>query len=233
MANEEYKSLVEQMLPMLKDISSYLSKQDATMERAKIDMPPEMQETQAPIEGGKMPGTFKPGEGIAKEFVEDPKANSKGEELDSEGSTMLKEDDDEEEARDKSEVEEDEKGEDVEELKSLLKDIRSALIQNSDVAQMVKSEFKKAVPDMVKSETDKMLRKMGFTPTRPDVKRLGLDINSEVKKSEDELDIKKGEGLDKKVEEAYKIVEDLSGKSWGELGQLREKAGLFTPFPRD
>ena len=232
--SNEYQVLVEQMVPMLKDISNYLAKQDATMERAKIDKPPKNQETQAPIEGGTMPSEYGPGEGIAKEFVEDPDANKVGEELDKEGETMLKEDEEaEEENGDDKEVEEEDKDEDIEELKSLLKDIRSVLTQNADVAQMVKSEIKKSMPPIVRAETDKMLRKMGFTPTRPDVRRLGLDETSEVKKSEDEVDVKKSQDkVEEKVNEAYKIVDDLSKKSWQDLGRIREGAGLFTPFPR-
>jgi hypothetical protein len=117
---------------------------------------------------------------------------------------------------------------DTEELKSILKDIRSALAVNqAKTAEVMKAEIKKSLPNMVKGETDKMLRKMGFVPTRPDVVKMdaegvrGIDSVDEVKKSED---IKKSE------DDVYKIVDDLSKKSWTELGQIREKSGGFHLF---
>jgi hypothetical protein len=86
----------------------------------------------------------------------------------------------------------------------------------------------------VKKSMDKMMRKMGFAPTRPDVSRIestGLDLNAEVAKSEDatvKTDISKSE--DSKIADIQKGVQDLSKKSWQELANLREKAGLFRAF---
>jgi len=92
----------------------------------------------------------------------------------------------------------------------------------------VKTDIQKAVQDEVKRELPstmhKMLRKMGFSPTRSDIVKLGLGEPLEIKKSEDIMD--------EKMKEADQLVDDLSKKSWQELGGMREKAGLFTPFPK-
>ena len=235
------------MLDTLKDISSYLEKQDAFQERAKIGAPPKITENPKPIKGAEMPAGFKPADGkLMKEFVPLEEARDRDtRELEGKDETFLKEDEElEEDTEDLEEepseetVEETpeyarEESEDLEELKSLLKDIRNALSKQTNVADVVKSELKKALPNVIKGETDKMLRKMGFVPTRPDVQRIdveksrGLDSIEEVKKSED---IKKSQ--DDKEAEIIKGIDNLSKKSWTELGELREKSGGFNPFTR-
>ena len=124
------------------------------------------------------------------------------------------------------------------ELRSLLKDIRSALIAKSsktketsikasktaDVSKAVVgeivAEIKKALPSIVSAESHRMLRKMGFSPSRPDVVRFGMDDDG-IKKSSDG----EGAGLDIK-----KAVDDLSKLSWAQLGAEREKMGGFNAF---
>lgn len=252
--NEEFW---QDMLGVLKDVSSYLEKQDATQERAKISTPPRIAENPKPIKGGDMPGGFKPADKIAKEFVTQDEAYDRDTSyLDSKGATLLKEDEDgyveedeemveeeveeipevEDEYEEEEEVEEAPEryhgGEDesIDELKSLLKDIRNALVKKSATDDVMK-EVKKMLPNMVKGESDKMLRKMGFIPTRPDVTRLdvskstGIDSNEEVKSGSNIKKSKDGEDIGQ-------IVEDLSKKSWTELGQLREKTDGFHPFTR-
>jgi hypothetical protein len=202
-----------------------------------------------------MPSSFKPAEKIAKEFVtQDGAYDRDTQQIDEEGETLLKEEDDieeipggeedweeegeeewaEEEETPKRHIERHDEAHDetIDELKSLLKDIRNALVAQSDVGEIVKAEVKKAMPNMVKGETDKMLRKMGFIPTRPDVSKLdlsqsrGIDTLDEVKS---ESDIKKSkEG----PEDVAQIVDDLSKKTWSQLGQLREKTDGFHPFAR-
>lgn len=250
--NEEFW---QDMLGVLKDVSSYLEKQDATQERAKIGTPPRIAENPKPIKGGEMPTGFRPADKIAKEFVTQDEALDRDTNyLDSKGETLLKEDEDgyieeDEEVEEVEEVpevedeyEEEEEVEEVpgryhggeeesiDELKSLLKDIRNALVKKSATDEVVK-EVRKMLPNMVKGESDKMLRKMGFIPTRPDVTRLdvskstGIDSNEEVRSGSD---IKKS----RDGEDVGKIVEDLSKKSWTELGQLREKTDGFHPFTK-
>ena len=239
----ENEQLWKEMLGTLKDISTYLEKQDdiekqIVQERASVDKRPKAGETQDPIEGGPA-GVGHPAEGIAKQLIPTPTSGtSEGKKSDTpkpDGATMLKagraDDDDEEEESEESE--ESETSDDGEELKSLLKDIREALAFKSDV---VKSEIKKALPAAVESAVskhlDKTLRKMGFTPTHADVTRIGLDTTSEVKKSEDERvegDIKKSE--DKGENDLLTAIEKLSkNASWQQLGQMREKQGLFRIF---
>jgi hypothetical protein len=215
------ETMWKEMLGTLKDISAYLEKQDEiekqiTQEKATIDKRPKAGETQDPIVGkGSTPsGSPETDKVITKEFVE--KADSK--------------EDEEEESEESSE--DSEESEDTEELKSLLKDIREALVSQQTV---VKAEISKALPSLVKSEVekglDKMLRKQGFTPTHPDVQRIGLDQTSEVKKSEDkevESDIRKSE--DDKTNEVVRAIDTLSKKDWRTLGQLRENAGQFRIF---
>ena len=234
------------MLGVLKDISSYLEKQDATIERAKIDVPPKMQENPKPIKGGELPGTvFKPADNIAKEYVPMSEALDRtAGDLKAKEQTFLKEEEGmeeeapiaegegEEEAPAEEAVEgegeeevSEEEDESMDELKSILKDIRNALVTQSRNAEVMKADLKKSVSEMVKKETDKMLRKQGFVPTRPDVQKIdvkksyGVDTPEEttIKKSEDKVDMNKA-------------LDDMSKKSWTELGQLREKTQGFSPF---
>jgi hypothetical protein len=238
-SEEMWKSYLDTLL----DIRNYLEKSEdlekqmAMQERAKIDKPPIARETPDPITGGPA-APNKPGAGVAKSYIDIPEATDrKTKEIDSSGSTMLKAEEDKKKVADKEESSESsddtsEPSEDTdenEELKSILKDIHAALLNQTAV---VKSEIKKALPEAMKTEVpkyiEKMLRKQGFTSTHPDVTRLsGLDTVSEVKKSEDEKvegDIKKSE------DELTDAVTKLTNLSWQKLGQLREQNGLFRPF---
>lgn len=229
----------KEALDVLKDMRDYLEKQDAVQERAKVDKPPKAQETAKPIVGGKA-SVGAPAKGVAKQYVPIPEEEtSVGEDIESSLSgetegTLLKEGETEVEDVSDEEipVEEDEEEEEEEkptssdeELKSILKDIRFALSKQANIAPMIAAEVKKSLPGHI----DKMLRKMGFTPTRLDIVKLGMgiDSNAEVKKSEDSEvkgDLRKTE--DKIVEG----VNSMTKLTWQELGQLREKEGLFKPF---
>ncbi len=244
-----------EMLDVLKDIGEYLAKQDAHQEEAKIDKPPKISETQKAIKGGEAPG-FGPGKNalIAKEFpgaANEPRINEvenvnaeegtllKGDELDLVEEDEVKEDpeDKEYDGGDSKEILDDSgEEENMDEFKSLLKDIRNALnvikassktkestkssstVSKSAVDGIV-AEIKKALPSMINAESHRMLRKMGFSPSRPDVVRFGIDE-----------DIKKSEDGEEKIKEVYKAVDDLSKKSWQELGALREGTGGFNAF---
>ena len=253
--NEEFWG---EMLGVLKDVSSYLEKQDATQERAKVGTPPKIAENPKPIKGGEMPSTFKPADKIAKEFVtQDGAYDRDTQQIDEEGDTLLKEDEDIEEIPEGEEDWEEGEGEEewteeeeeetpkrhierhdeahdesIDELKSLLKDISNHLAKQSNMEEIIKSEIKKSMPNMVKGETDRMLRKMGFVPTRPDVSKLdlsqsrGIETIDEVKSGGEIKKSKEG------AEDVARIVEDLSRKTWSELGQLREKTDGFHPFAR-
>ena len=269
MANE---ALWGEMLDVLKDIGEYLSKAgDTDQKTAAIDKPPKIGENQAnkPIKGGEAPG-FGPGKNalMAKEFP--PMGTAEGapetETIESSEGTMLKADDlgemreeGEDDYRDdipsressshssSSHSSEDAlEGEDPElELRSLLKDIRNALVMKAtseskskesskssptktsesvskSLVDGVVTEIKKALPSMINAESHRMLRKMGFSPSRPDIVKFGLD--EDIKKS--------GDSIEDKSKEVYKVVEDLSKKSWQELGLLREKTGDFNVFGR-
>jgi hypothetical protein len=218
------ETMWKEMLGTLKDISSYLEKQDElekqiTQDKAELAKTPKARETQAPITGqGSVVGRPETDKVITKEFI----SKNEADEEDSEASEAESET-----------AEAEENSEETEELKSLLKDIRDALAAQSDV---VKSEIKKALPEIVKKEVakgiDNMLRKQGFAPTHPDVTRIGLDTTGEVKKSEDERvegDIKKSEV--KEENDLLTAIDKLSkNTSWQTLGQMREKAGLFRIF---
>jgi len=232
---ENEMDLFKDLLGTLKDLSTYLEKaemQDTTQTTAKLPDAPIARETQDPITGGAA-ASNSPGAGI----VDDSASKAKGKTLTSGGKTMLKAEDadkdDVEEVSDdetsESETSESSEG-DEEELKSILKEIRNELAKSQDNTTVIKAEIKKAVPQAV----DKMLRQMGYNPTRPDVSRIdpsrlvGLDSTSEVKKSEDsESEIKPD--LVKSDEDAIKEAVNPS-KSFRELGQLREKLGLFKAF---
>lgn len=108
--------------------------------------------------------------------------------------------------------------EDFVELKALLKDIRQALVQKSKVK--ISDEIKNDIKKAVREESHKILRKMGFTPSRPDVVKLGVD-EPMIKKSEDE---------EEQMKDIAKAIDNLSKKSWHELGKMREQMGLFKPF---
>jgi hypothetical protein len=240
-------------------MSEYLKKEDTIQERAKIDVPPKISEGQKPIKGGEAPG-FAPGTGIAKasDMVkgdDNPKETSQSE-VKAESKTLLKAEEEgeeegkedfvseeeaaaedekvDEEEEDEEEEDEEVSDEDINELKSLLKDIRNAVSTKEQivksingVADQISAELKKSLPGLVRDETSRMLRKMGFTPTRPDVVKIGVNEPVETKKVLDEGKIEKST---KAEEDPYKIVAELSNKSWGELGRLREKMGHLKPF---
>lgn len=234
----ENTGLWSDMLDMLKDIRNYLEKQDAKFETAEIAKRPKAGETMNPIEGGPALST-KPADNpipMKKASIsEGPFAPKGAEALKEEGASMLKEKDEDEEVKEVSpeESRESESSGSDEELKSLLKDIRSQIskqVSADEITKQVLAEVKKQMPNLVKSETDKMLRKQGFNPTHPDVMRLGVDQISQpdIKKSEEEVKKVETDELTK----ANKNVDDMSKLSWQQLGQMAEKAGLFTPFQR-
>jgi hypothetical protein len=233
----------KQYLETLTDIRNYLEKSDdlqkqvAIQERAQVDKRPKAQEEESPMVGGPAASNA-PGKGIAKEYDEIPKTtNRKEEEIIEHGDTMLKAKD--EDPDDENSESESESSNDNEEIKSLLKSISEALSTQADVAGIIKSELKKAIPDALKSELpkymEKMLHKEGYHPTHPDIVKLtdlsGLDTVSEVKKSADEKDEIKGD-INKSAQEQdlVKAVDSLVSTDWRKLGQMREKAGLFNPW---
>jgi hypothetical protein len=255
------------MLSVLKDIGSYLEKQDTMQERAKIDEPPKMQENPKPIKGAAMPAGFAPQKDVAKAVkksyvpVEEAVDRTEAKELAAKEGTFLKAGEEvpmtdeepvdegapaEEEAgyEDGGEGEgevEDEGGEEIEdegegeeesmdELKSLLKDIRNALVKQSTTTDVLKADLKKSLGPIVKGEADRMLRKMGLHPTRPDVQKLDVSKSYGVDTTEETKEIKKS--ADGKDIDMNKVLDDMSKKSWAELGQLREKTQGFSPFSR-
>ena len=268
-----------EMLGVLKDIGSYMEKQDATQERAKIDVPPKISENPKPIKGGEMPAGFAPADKIAKNYVPfDEGIDRDAEELEGDEETFLKEgevaaapaapvantqkglkisspradlslsDDEDEEYEDEDEEfeEEDEEEEEIEddeeeieddkeeidELKSLLKDIRSALIKQSKTNSVntVKAQLKKSLPTIVKGETDKMLRKMGFIPTRGDIKPLDVEKSYGLDETEEVVEVKDIKKSTDKESVMQDALDNMSKKSWTELGQLREKTDGFNAF---
>jgi len=245
-----------EMLGVLKDVGSYLEKQDATQERAKIDTPPKMSENPKPIKGGDMPAGFKPADKLAKEYVpiDEAKDRDASELSSKDGQTLLKEDefedemaseedeeledeeleDEEEDEYAEEDVEEDEFAEEgeeesMDELKSLLKDIRNALVKSSKSNNAVTKEIKAALPSIVKGETDKMLRKMGFTTTHNAVKKLDVNKSYGLDTPDETKEIKKSND---KAAEMEGVLDNMSKKSWTELGQLRENTEGFQPFGR-
>jgi hypothetical protein len=248
-----------EMLDCLKDIGSYLEKQDATQERAKISNPPKIAENPKPIKGGNMPSDYKPADRVAKEYVPMEEAQDRDAgELNAKGQTFLKEaeleeeipaeegegeeeySEDEEEAEGEGESVEQETAENelseggeeesMDELKSLLKDIRNALVKQSNATEVMKADLKKSLAPIVKSETDKMLRKMGLHPTRPEIQKLDVSKSYGIDTNEETKEVKKS--ADGKTPDMNKILGDMSKKSWSELGQLREKTDGFSPFAR-
>lgn len=245
------------MLGVLKDIGSYLEKQDAEQSRAKIDVAPKMQENPKPIKGGTMPAGFGPAARVAKGYVPMEEAQERdASELGAREQTFLKEEgieeeipvddeeegngeeysEDEEEAEEEGEPiaqEEEENGggeESMDELKSLLKDIRNALVKQSNTAEIIKADLKKSLAPIVKSETDRMLRKMGMHPTRPEIQKLDVSKAYGIDTTEETTKVEKS--ADGKAVDMNKVLGDMSKKSWSELGQLREKTDGFSPFAR-
>ena len=153
-----------------------------------------------------------------------------------EGEGEYSEDEEEAEGEDESveqETAENELGgeeESMDELKSLLKDIRNALVKQSNVTEVMKADLKKSLAPIVKSETDKMLRKMGLHPTRPEIQKLDVSKSYGIDTNEETKEVKKS--ADGKTPDMDKILGDMSKKSWSELGQMREKTDGFSPFAR-
>ena len=116
---------------------------------------------------------------------------------------------------------------DMNEMKSLLKVIRSSLIAKSSTSgQAIAAEIKKSVQPLIREETQRMMRKMGFRPSRPDITRFGLDEDTNaLRKSADASRA----GSEKDVVDA---MDKMSGMSWQQLGQLREHMGQFNPFSK-
>jgi len=167
---------------------------------------------------------------FAKEFGEEEEGY--GDEVEDDG---MGGDDEYAEEEEEEEEEEGEGGEgepsmeDLSQLKSLLKDIRKSLIQQarptvaSNSGMISKADLKKAIQPMIKEEAQRMIRKMGFNPSRPDIVRFGVeDSGNVIKKSMDREKVQ----IDKNAE----TVNELSGLSWQKLGQIRENLGQFNPF---
>ena len=117
-------------------------------------------------------------------------------------------------------------GMDMNEMKSLLKDIRSSLIAKSSTnGQAIAAEIKKSVQPLIREETQRMMRKMGFRPSRPDVSRFGIDEDTNALRKSADSKV----GGEKDVADT---MDKMSGMSWQQLGQLREHMGQFNPFNR-
>ena len=259
------ETMWKELLGTLKDISAYLEKSEdlekqmMNQTRAKVDKPPKAGEEEFAIEGGPA-APNKPGEGVAKQYIDIPDAPTSGRKTreiapGQDGATLLKEadgksddkkgkaDEDSESSESSSDSESDDDSgagdipmDSNDELKSLLKDIHSALVDQS--------ALQKALPEMVKAEVkksfEKQLRKEGFSVTHPDVVRFnpdvsksGLDTIHEVKNSGEKVegDIKKSEDTNiSKEKDLLNTVNELEKLDWRKLGQLREKIGLFNPF---
>jgi hypothetical protein len=197
--------LWNEMLGVLKDISAFLDKEaDSDMEKESLDSGdfdrPKTGESQAkkdPIKGGGDP-SGKPGEDVIK----------------------AEDESEEDEKEEESEEEEKEEKDSDETMKSILKNLEAYLARDrAEIVKSVTAELKKSVPDMAKG----MLRKMGYTPSRPDVMRIGADSYDDVRKSEDEK-------IEADLKKANKTVEDISRLSWRDLAKLREGVGDFNPF---
>ena len=241
-----------EMLDVLKDIGTYLAKQDAEQKKADVQSPPKTGDDQKPISGGDMPGDFGPGKGFAKNlrkqdnFTPEESQENESEAIDSDEGSLLKQDEDieelpledEEELEEEAPVEEGPIDEDVEELKSLLKDIKSTIMkqENDDedeeedreekIVKSISSKLEKSLPRLIQTETHKMMRKMGFTPSRPDIVRLGVDEFTDIKKSAS------SEDESKKFEKVGKLIDSQSRKSWAALGREREALGGFNAFSK-
>jgi hypothetical protein len=204
------------MLDLLKDVSNILQKEeDAKLSTVKLADTPgneganpsgkgQVKNTaQKPISGGESSG--KPGADVIV------KAEGEEEEEKTEEEKTEEEETKEEETKEEGENQ-------IAQLMLLLKDIKTAL--NNDRAIITKSvlaDVSKALPTILANENARMLRKMGFQPSRADITRIGLD--SEIAPAQSmTADIKKSEP-------------DVTDKmSWSELAARREKLGGFNLF---
>jgi hypothetical protein len=165
---------------------------------------------------------------FAKEFGEEEEYGDEVEDDGMGGDDEYAEEEEEEEEEEGEGGEGEPSMEDLSQLKSLLKDIRSSLIQQSRAtsnrgSMLNKAELQKAIQPMIKAEAQRMIRKMGFNPSRPDVVRFGVEDNgNSIQKS---MDREKAQ-----VDKQGEVVEQLSSLSWQKLGQIRESLGQFNPF---
>ena len=209
--------LWDNMIDVLKDVSNILQKEeDAKLSTVKLEDRPKTGESQYkkdPIKGGESSG--KPGGEVIVKAEEETSESSEGR---GEGGEETKEDTNPED--EKSEEAEKEVGNDGEmkQLMLLLKDIKNALNNDrSVIAKSVLADVQKALPSILANENARMLRKMGFQPSRADITRLGLDdftgsiqpVGVDIKKSEPEVD---------------------TDMTWEQLAIERQKRGGFPLF---
>lgn len=113
---------------------------------------------------------------------------------------------------------------DMNEMKSLLKDIRSSLIaKSSPNGQAIAQEIRKSVQPLIREETQRMMRKMGFRPSRPDITRFGIDEDTNALR-------KSADSKKDSLKDVEKTMETMGSMSWQQLGQMRENLGQFNPF---
>lgn len=241
MADTFKKDVLDILASMRDFLSDEFTKQDTTQERAKVSKPPKAGDTQEALKGGDMPGEFKPAAGLTKQELGEQGSSDTDEEIKPEGKPEIEKQDDDEEEEVKEDVEkqdipeeeedleeeelpledqaedwEEEEEEELDEMKALLKDIRTALVglrKQKDGINITKNVLKKAVRDGVANE----MRKMGFHPTTADVKRIDLGA--------DERDVPSS-----KAQKPEEIVDELSKYSWRQLAAIREKEGDLTPY---
>ena len=216
--------LWDNMLDVLKDVSNILQKEDTSLSIVKLEERPKTGESQNkkdPIKGGESSG--KPGADVIVSKAGTGETEGRGE-----GGEETKEDENTED--EKSEEAEKETGDtegaekapskaEIQQLMLLLKDIKTVL--NSDrsvIAKAVLADVQKALPSMLANEEAKMLRKMGFQPSRADIGLIGIDDVGASQSQSMTADIKKSEP---------EITEKMS---WGELAARRERLGGFNLF---
>ena len=205
--------LWDNMVDLLKDFKSILQKEDTSLSTVKLEERPKTGESQYkkdPIKGGESSG--KPGSDVIV---------SKSEEDRGEGGEEKKEDANSEDKT--SEKAEEETGNteegtsELDELKMLLKDIKTALVNDrSVITKAVLADVSKALPTILANENAKMLRKMGFQPSRGDIIKLGLDT-----------EVSPAQSMTADIKKAEEITEKMS---WTDLAARREKLGGFNLF---
>jgi len=241
-----------ELVSLIKDIRDYIALQDAEQERAKIDKTPKMQDTIKAIKGGSgpankpSPGIAKqmirvPTEGSTLAEIRgtavEPKEDSflKEDKLDNvpiedEGEEVAEEIPVEEEGMEEDVVDEnigmDEEGEEessnMEEMKSLLKDIKGLLSSNSTLRKEL-GNIKKSIPELVEKGVSQRMRKMGYIKSKPSISRIGIDKENEIKKS---ADSKPKEDLDS----VLSAVDNFSKMSFEQLANKRIELGDLKPF---
>ena len=228
-----------ELVSLIKDIREYFVNQDAEQEKAKIAKPPKIQETQKDISGGSLSG-FKPASGIAKSMIKVPKEGStlaeiRGSAVEGDEGSLLKEEEipeipveDEDLIEDKEAGEvpiedaeediipEEESSENMDEVKSLLKDIKTLLTKNNTLSKEL-ANIKKSVDTKVETEIAKRMRKMGYVKSNPAIRKLGISQLDEIKKSTDKV-------IDN-PDSVIEFVDKQAGKSWRQLAQERLDCG--------